>query len=135
MRYGFVVPGRPVPAVRMTQRSKWTDAAQRSLAYQRTVGYAAIAQSLPRPLPWEWMGISIRIYLKATKERKGRMRLPKNAGDWDNCAKAIQDGLQHAGVIGNDRAVIAGMVRMIPCESEADERAEVELWEEDGTKC
>lgn len=129
MTYTCTVPGRPVPAVRMTQRSKWSPPAQRSLAYQQTVAYAALAAHLPRPLPWEWVGLTLRIYLRAIKQ-KGQIRLPLNAGDWDNYAKAVQDGLQHAGVLANDRCVIAGQVRLVPCLHDEDQRVEIELREE-----
>lgn len=37
----FTVPGRPIPAVRMTQRSKWDEYAQRYLAYKREVAWFA----------------------------------------------------------------------------------------------
>jgi len=123
--YRVVIPGRPVPAQRMTQRSKWSTRSQRSLTYQRLVAQAALAARLPRPLPWEYVQIDITIYLRAT--RKGA--LPGNRGDWDNLGKSICDGIQYAGVLANDKAIIDGMVHIRPCSSPGEERAEVVLRE------
>lgn len=130
--YAFTVPGRAIPAARMTQRSKWSPRARRSLGYQETVAYAAIAAGLPRPLPWEWIGIGVRVYLKGVRKRKkDPVRLPLNAGDADNFLKGVVDGAQYAGVLANDRAVVYGQVRLIPCRSDDEQRVEVELWQEE----
>lgn len=37
----FTVLGRPIPAVRMTQRSKWNEQSSRYLAYKSLVGWEA----------------------------------------------------------------------------------------------
>lgn len=133
MRYKCTVPGRPVPAVRMTQRSKWSPEAQHYLAYERAVAYAALAAKLPRPLPWDWVGIEITIYLKAVRDRAG-LRLPRNAGDIDNYCKSVIDGLQHGGIFKNDRCVIALAARMLPCRDERAERVELTVWAEEGNR-
>lgn len=39
----FVVPGRAIPAVRMTQRSKWNERSSKYLAYKSLVGWEAKA--------------------------------------------------------------------------------------------
>lgn len=124
MTYRLVIPGRPVPAQRMTQRSKWSPRSQRSLAYQRLVAQAAIAARLPRPLPWEYVRLEAAVYLRPT--RIGR--LPGNRGDADNYLKALADGLQYAGVLGNDKSVIEESIRIRPA-LDGEERAVVILRE------
>lgn len=47
MNFKFEVPGRPVPAVRMTQRSKWTNQSLRYLAYKESFGWTAKSQNVP----------------------------------------------------------------------------------------
>lgn len=118
----LTVPGRPVPAQRMTQKTKWTERAQRSLAYQQLVATAALTIR-PRPLSWKFVGVDITVYLS---DRGG---LPGVRGDWDNYGKAICDGLQHARVVANDKCIIDGAVHVRPCSSPAEERAEVILRE------
>lgn len=120
----FTVPGRPVPAMRMTQGTKWSKPAQRSLLYQRTVGMFARAE-IRNPLPWEYIEVQITIYLKVNK--KGQ--LPGNRGDWDNYAKAVCDGMQYGEVFLNDRSITRGIVDVLPCATEAEERVEVVLLE------
>lgn len=114
----IVVPGRPVPAARMTRKTKWTARAKRSLAYQEAVAWAAKAAGAPvirGPLC-----LTARIYL-ASKKR----------GDLSNYIKAIEDGLQYAGVVPDDKNVVrygSGTgIYMAPDQS--DERAEIVLEE------
>ena len=121
----FTIPGRPVPAVRMTQNTKWTPSAQRSLAYQRMVAQVAQYAIHPRPLPWEYVQVVVTVHLKATK--KGD--LPGNRGDWDNYGKAVCDGMQYGNVFKNDRCITCGTADVQPCATEAEERAEVVLSE------
>ena len=45
----FTVPGRPVPAARMTQRSLWTARSRRHLAHKAAIGWAARAAGV-RPI-------------------------------------------------------------------------------------
>ena len=45
MKINLTIPGRPIPAQRMTQKTKWTDRAQKSLNYQEMVA-------------WEWRRIA-----------------------------------------------------------------------------
>lgn len=49
-KFKLVVPGRPVPAQRMTQKTKWTDRAQKSLAYQNKIAWAWKAKAKGRKL-------------------------------------------------------------------------------------
>ncbi len=77
----FVVPGRPVPAVRMTQRGKWVrPEAQRYLDYKEFIGWLA-----KRHFSKRFMG-PIKLCVEAYIDG-GR------PGDLDNIVKSIQDGL------------------------------------------
>lgn len=124
IEYRLTIPGRPVPAQRMTQRTKWTARSRRSLDYQRQVAQAALGARLPRPLPWEYVQLEATVYLRPTRDGK----LPGNRGDADNYLKALADGLQFAGILGNDRAAIDASIRIRPA-LDGEERAEVILRE------
>lgn len=76
----FTVPGRPVPAVRMTQRSKYGPREQRYLAYKSVVGWSAKFAKLQ--LVNGPVAVEVVFYFK-------NKRLP----DVDNLLKAIMDGL------------------------------------------
>jgi len=95
----FVVPGRAVPAARMTQRSKFACArARKSLEFQEFVAWCARAAAARRPAALPFRGpveLTCRFFF-----RDGRH------GDLSNLIKAIEDGLQFGGVIENDRQVI-----------------------------
>ena len=76
----FEVPGRPVPAARMTRKSKWTNQqAQRYLAYKQQVGWCA-REVIKEPLTCP-VAVTINAYLFG-----GRF------ADVDNLAKALLDG-------------------------------------------
>ena len=94
----FVVPGRPIPAARMTQRSKFASArAKRALEFQQFVAWCARAAAAgPAALPFRGpVELTCRFFF-----RDGRH------GDLSNLVKAIEDGLQYGGVIENDRQVV-----------------------------
>jgi crossover junction endodeoxyribonuclease RusA len=79
-RKQFTVIGRPVPAVRMTQKSKFVDpAAQKYLAYKDLVGWNAKAK-IKAPITGE-VAVTIYFYFR-----------PGPTGDIDNYAKSILDG-------------------------------------------
>lgn len=99
--YQITIPGRPVPKVRMTQKSKWSPRAQASLQYQKTVAWAAKACTKNTQL-FGPVRLSVWVYLKPTK--KGQ--LPENRPDLSNVIKAIEDGLQYARVVENDKQII-----------------------------
>ncbi len=94
MRAFFVVPGRPVPAQRMTQKSKFASPRARlSLEYQKLVALCALAAKAPKftgPVQ-----LTCRFFFKSRQH-----------GDLSNLVKAIEDGLQYGGVIKNDRQVL-----------------------------
>jgi len=98
----FVVSGRPVPAARMTQRSKFASArAKRALAYQELVAWCARAAAAPlasRPAALPFTGpveLTCRFFF-----RDGRH------GDLTNLIKAIEDGLVYGGLIANDKQIL-----------------------------
>ncbi len=93
MTYTFTVPGKPVPKARVTQKSKWTPRAKRSLAYQEYVGWCAKAAKLPQ------ISGDVLLTVKICQGSRG-------AADLSNVIKAVEDGLQYAGVLENDRQVL-----------------------------
>lgn len=76
------VIGRPVPAVRMTQRSKFkSKSAQRYLIYKETVGWAAKATKMPM------LHTDVHVIAKA------HLHLGSRDMDVDNLGKSILDSL------------------------------------------
>jgi len=76
----FVVPGRPVPAVRMTQKSKFVDpAAQKYLSYKDLVGWTAKTE-IKAPILGD---VVVTVILNF---KQGR------TGDIDNYVKSVLDG-------------------------------------------
>lgn len=112
----LVVPGRPVPAVRMTQRSKFTsNQAGRYLAYKNQIGWVAKAARVQQTAaPVE---VSAIVYLCGGHE-----------GDVDNYGKAMLDSLN--GIAWkDDRQVRKLTVEKRQAQSAAEERAEIEIKE------
>lgn len=97
--YRIVIPGRAVPAPRMTTRSKWIRRqAQRYLAYKEYVGYHA-RQAVPEPLRGS-VRVVIDVYLAG-----GRI------GDWDNYGASLSNSLN--GIAWKDDCqVVDGRVRL-----------------------
>ncbi len=93
MIHTFTVPGKPVPKVRMTQKSKWGPRAKKCLEYQEKVAWHARAAKIP-PLTGD-----VELTVRICQPDRGR-------ADLDNIVKSIQDSLQYAGVIKNDRQVL-----------------------------
>lgn len=113
----FTIPGRPVPAVRMTQKGKFrkdNDAAHKYLAYKDAVGWEAKKAGV-KQMEGKIV-IDIKIYLCGGHH-----------GDWDNYAKSICDGLNGI-AYEDDRQIIDGRVRKIIGVTKVEERAEVEIW-------
>jgi len=118
LKYSLIIPGRPVPAQRMTRRSKWTERARKSLEYQETVAWWAKFAKIPRiegPVI-----LTVRFYVYG-----------KNHGDLSNLVKAIEDGLQYAGVIPNDKQIVryGEGTGIYSADGRKFERAEVEIEE------
>lgn len=114
MEIAFTVPGRPVPAVRMTQRGKYVKlAARRYLTYKETVGWIA-KREVNQPTK-EAVTINIRAYMY------GRV------ADVDNLAKAIMDGCNKI-VWDDDRQVEKLIIERFECEKHS-ERVVVEIWD------
>lgn len=94
LSFFFVIPGRPIPAQRMTRQSKnLSPRAKRSLAYQKLVALAAWSARVP-----EFVGpvkLTCRFFFADRKH-----------GDLSNCVKAVEDGLQYGGILKNDRQVL-----------------------------
>src|SRR5690554_336953 len=118
MQVDITIPGRPVPAQRMTQKSKWSDRAQRSLDYQKQVAWewkaAAKALKLERPLK-----LTAKFYFK-----------DKRHGDLSNLVKAIEDGLQYGQAFDNDKQIVRYGESGIYFDD--DERAEIVIEELEG---
>ena len=112
----FTIPGRPVPAVRMTRKGKYVKRrAQEYLEYKDTVGWSAKAAGVR--LTTGRIGIKITVYLSG-----------KTQGDWDNYGKAVCDGLNGIAYI-DDRQITEGYVRKVLGVDKKDERVEVEIYE------
>lgn len=108
----FTVPGRPVPAVRMTRDSKWLNPqAQRYLDYKAVVAWTA-KQAGVQPVTGP-VSLVARVYLRG-----------KAGGDWDNYAKSLCDALN--GVAWqDDRQVVDG--RVVIVRGAAEDKVEIEI--------
>ncbi|SEP57340.1 Holliday junction resolvase RusA (prophage-encoded endonuclease) [Virgibacillus subterraneus] len=114
----LTIPGRPVPAVRMTQKSKYVSkSAQRYLAYKKQVGWVARSHMQGEPTN-EPVGVNIKVYLAGG-----------NQGDIDNYAKSLTDSLNKI-AYKDDRQIQFMELRKVKCKKE-DERAEIEVFELD----
>lgn len=92
MKYVIIIPGRPVPAARMTRGTKWNKRSKRSLAYQEQVAWAARTAGIPRIK--ENVQLTVRFFFK-----------DKRHGDLSNLIKSVEDGLQYAGIF-NDKQIL-----------------------------
>ena len=114
MEIRFTVPGRPVPCVRMTQRSKYkSKKAQRYLAYKDVVGWVARTK-IKTPMEGP-VGLAVDVFW----DGKGQ------CGDWDNLGKSISDALNHI-AYEDDRRIKDGHVHI---EVGEPERVEVRVWQ------
>lgn len=119
MQIDFIIPGRPVPAQRMTQKTKWNKRAQRSLAYQKQIA-------------WEWKAVARAVTLKGPLKLTAKFYFrDKRHGDLSNLIKAVEDGLQYANAFENDKQILRyGKDTGIYYDSE--ERAEIMIEEMEG---
>src|SRR5690625_757058 len=113
----FTVPGRAVPAVRMTQRSKFTRRAKRYLAYKNKVGWTAKQHMQGKPTD-KPVAVEIKVYLSGGVQ-----------GDVDNYFKSIADSLNMI-VYEDDRQIQVIKAAKIEC-GKNDERVEVKVYEID----
>lgn len=88
----FIIPGHARPAARMTQKTKWTERARQGLEYQDRVGWYAAANHVPK---YDGDVVLTCRFTFSTKRH----------GDLSNLVKAIEDGLQYANVLINDKQV------------------------------
>lgn len=109
----ITIPGRCVPAVRMTQRSKYTKQAQRYLSYKRSVGIVA-RHMYKGDLINSKLAVNLKVYLSGG-----------NQGDIDNYFKSITDACNKI-IYKDDRQIIKAEMQKIECEKK-DERVEVEF--------
>jgi crossover junction endodeoxyribonuclease RusA len=114
----LTIPGRPIPAVRMTQKSKYTDRqAHRYLDYKSQIAWIAKGnrvRQIDGPVVAE-----IYLYLCGG-----------NQGDCDNYAKSLTDALNKI-AYKDDRQIKRLVVEKRECGRPAEQRAEViiEPWE------
>jgi Holliday junction resolvase RusA-like endonuclease len=112
----LTIPGRPVPAVRMTQRSKFSNkTAQRYLAYKEQIGWEAKAAGCKEPLIGK-IEVSAKAYIK----------LLSREIDIDNLAKAFLDGLNKIAWY-DDQQVVRLIMDKIYVGHASEERAEIEF--------
>ena len=109
----FVVPGHPIPAVRMTQKTKWTNPrAIAYLEYKQTIGIIARAKAQGRQ--FENACVEIKVYYA------GR------GGDVDNYIKSVLDGCNKV-LWKDDLGVLFVSCRKYNVTDKKLERAEVEV--------
>jgi len=115
----FTIPGRPIPAARMTRRGKWVKRqAQKYLAFKEQVGWEARKHF--KGEPWQGpVGIELRFYLKVNRSR----------GDGDNLFKAILDGMNGI-AFEDDSQVVEGHFYILDREPQ---RTEVRVWKLNGS--
>ncbi len=111
----IVVPGRPVPYVRMTQRGKYVKSrAKKYLEYKNSISWIAKTK-IKTPISAS-IFISVKVFINGKKQ-----------GDADNYLKTAMDGLNKIAYI-DDIQVIKATVEKIPCEKK-DERMEIRIKE------
>lgn len=111
----FTVPGRCIPAVRMTQRSKYTKQAKRYLQYKQSVAMIARFKYKNPPIK-DKVHVRLKIYLSGG-----------NQGDIDNYFKSVTDSLNKI-IYEDDRQIAKADIDKIECEKD-DERVEVEVYQ------
>lgn len=116
----ITIPGRPIPAARMTGRSKWVNStAKRYLAYKIEIGQWARGK-IKTPSDKK-ISVEVTVYLHGKTTEMGK------DGDVDNYLKSALDGLNKIAFI-DDRQVVSATVEKIPCEV-GKERMEIVLEE------
>lgn len=112
----IIIPGRPVPAVRMTQRSKWVNKqAKRYLGYKEHVGWIAKQAKIKQ------IHGAVEVYSVA-------YLYGKREPDGDNLAKAFLDSLNGIAWV-DDRQVRKLTIEKCKVQNKAEERAEIYIQE------
>lgn len=112
----LIIPGRPVPAVRMTQRSKWVNKqAIRYLDYKKQIGWIAKKAKIKQ------IQGAVEVYSVA-------YLYGKREPDGDNLAKAFLDSLNGIAWV-DDRQVRKLTIEKRKAPTKADERAEITIQE------
>lgn len=112
----IIIPGRPVPAVRMTQRGKYINQqAQRYLDYKSQVGWAG-KTAIKKPIPkGRYASVTMQFYICGGQ-----------TPDIDNLIKAILDGLN--GIAWEDDKQVVGVhAARFSAASKDGEYAEIEI--------
>lgn len=105
------IPGRPVPAVRMTSRGAYVKKyAQRYLNYKKEVAWIAISKKI-RPMDGP-VEVEVNVYLCGGRQ-----------GDIDNYAKSLTDALNKL-AYQDDRQIRRLVAEKHEC-SKGEERAEI----------
>lgn len=115
-----IVPGRPVPAARMTRRGKWVGRqAQRYLAWRELAMLCCLhaAARLRQGVPTGPLRVLLRFAIHGGRR-----------GDWDNLAKALTDAGN--GVLWQDDAqIVRAEVEIVDAPTKGAEKAEMIVWE------
>lgn len=112
----FTIPGRPIPAARMTRRGKWLNKqAQKYIAFKQQVGWEARKHFKE---PWQGpVGVELRFYLRVNRSR----------GDGDNLVKAVLDGMNCI-AWQDDSQVKEGHFYILDILDGELQRTEVRIW-------
>ena len=113
----ITIPGRPIPALRMTQGSRWTASAKRYLGYKTNIGYITLRQC-KEPTEGK-VSVWVRVYLSGSTTPMG------NDGDVDNYLKSALDGLNKIAWL-DDRQVVMATVSKEPCDRDK-QRMDIEI--------
>jgi len=117
----IVVPGRPIPYVRMTQRGKYVKKnAQRYMDYKSTVAWSYKAKKGPKLNGNIEIGVTVYLHGKTTPMGMD--------GDVDNYIKTAMDSLNKI-AYDDDRQVVRAIGEKKPCKSQKEERMEIKLRE------
>lgn len=122
VRAQFEIPGRPVPAVRMTRKGKFTSRrAHRYLAYKEAVGWAFNRSVQDQDYDKARDDLRFAVYIVVYVRHHQR-----HAWDIDNVTKTVLDGLNKI-AWDDDRQVDMLHVSVAEARTKADERVSVEV--------
>lgn len=114
----FMIPGRAVPAVRTTQRQKFTDLNyQRYLTYKHIIGFNALNELKKSKFSFADKGKEIEIEVKVYLATRHRC-------DVDNLLKSFMDGLNNV-LWCDDSQVMKATVEKIFIKDKDKERSEL----------